>query len=154
LDTSGDLDLKDALAADAALTPALRARLAIELAFAAALGTGAGHREESLGDSNLTAAVTDVAHHGPAARLGAGARACLAHLQPWNLTLVSDAARGVSKSDLHLVRETPPPPARAAAPPPPPAEKKALEDVLEEGADPRPAEVDAAQPGDGPEAIV
>src|SRR5207249_8476783 len=46
LDAGGDLDLEDALTSDAALTPALLARLAIDLALAPALGAGASHNRK------------------------------------------------------------------------------------------------------------
>src|SRR5256886_13337843 len=105
LDPGGDLDLEEMLAPDAAFTPALRARFAIELALPPALGTGAGHREESLGDPDLAAAVADVARHGAAAGFGAGARARLADFQARNLYLGLDAARSVFQRNLQLVLE-------------------------------------------------
>src|SRR5262249_61000632 len=87
LDPGGDLDLEEMLAPDAAFTPARRARFAIELALTPALGTGAGHREEPLGDPDLAAAVADVARHGAAAGFGAGARPRAADFQCRNPSL-------------------------------------------------------------------
>ena len=96
--------------------------------------------------------MADIAGHRLAAGLRARARACLAHLQPWNLDLGLEPAGGVLQRDLQLVLEVLAAPGAAAAPAAA-AGEEALEDVLEERAEAL-AEVHAAQTGDGPEAIV
>ena len=117
--------------------------MTVQLAAALALRAGLGDRQEAVASPDLAASGAHVARLGPAAGLHPRALARGARLEARDLDLRLDAGGGVFERELQLVLEVVT--ARGArAAPAAAAGEEVLEDVLEQGAEPR-----LAEPGTG-----
>src|SRR5213595_3147498 len=137
LDARRDLHGQQPLGALTPLAAARRARAAVQLTRALALGAGLRDREEAVRAPDLTAPAAEIARLELAARLDAGSTAHAARLEPRDLNLRLDARCRLLEGDLELVLEVlavrgAGATARARA-----TREEVLEDVLEQRAEAR-----------------
>ena len=103
VNTGRDIDLQLSFRPEIAVAAALLARTADDLPAAAALAAGSAHRQETLLENHLAAAMAHRAGDDAVFGFGAIAIATAALLEPGNLDVGGHAVHGVFEIDLEIV---------------------------------------------------